>query len=151
MQRSITYQNTLSAFLWVGVFCIYSALSSIYLFLPPLFSVIGFLLYRSLIRNDLFYLVIYSIMLLIIEAEKGYWFGSSVLFFILISHYLIPRLEQNMRCNLCVKGIFVLSSYLLFWVFITILNAILLLQAPVLDWHVLFYMGIEFMLIAIFG
>ncbi len=89
-------------------------------------------------------------MLLIIEAEKGYWFGSSVLFFILLSNYILPRLEQNMRCDLCVKGIFVLSSYLLFWAFMTILNAVLLLQAPALDWHVLFYMGIEFMLIAIF-
>ena len=151
MQRSITYQNALSTLLWVGVFSIYSALTSIYLFLPPLFAVIGYLLYRSLSRYDLFSLIVYSVMLLIIEAEKGYWFGSSIIFFILLSQYLLPRLEQNMRCDLCIKGIFVLSSYLLFWVFMTLLNGILLLQAPALDWHVLFYMGIEFALIAMFG
>ncbi|HEX5710583.1 MAG TPA: hypothetical protein VFX68_04490 [Sulfuricurvum sp.] len=150
MQRSITYQNALNTLLWVGVFSIYSALTSIYLFLPPLFAVIGYLLYRSLIRYDLFSLIVYSVMLLIIEAEKGYWFGSSVLFFILISHFLLPRLEQNMRCDLCVKGIFVLSSYLLFWIFMSIINTVLLLPAPGLDWHVLFYMGIEFALIAMF-
>lgn len=151
MQRSITYQNALSTLLWVGVFSIYSALTSIYLFLPPLFAVIGYLLYRSLIRYDLFSLIVYSVMLLIIEAEKGYWFGSSVLFFLLIGHYLLPRLEQNMRCDLCIKGIFILSSYLLFWIFMTIINTVLLLQAPGLDWHVLFYMGIEFALIAMFA
>ncbi len=151
MQRSITYQSTLSTLLWVGVFSIYSALSSIYLFLPPMFAVIGYLLYRSLLRNDLFSLIVYSVMLLIVEAEKGYWFGSSILFFLLLSHYLLPRLEQNMRCELCIKGIFVLCAYLLFWIFMTILNGILLFQPPGLDWHVIFYMGIEFALIAIFG
>lgn len=150
MQRSITYQNTVSTLLWVCVFGVYSALSSIYLFLPPLFAVIGYLMYRSLARYDLFALILYSLMLLILETEKGYWFGSSILFYILISYYLLPRLEQNMRCDLCIKGIFVLSSYLLFWIFMTIVNTVLLLPAPAIDWHVLFYMGIEFALIAMF-
>lgn len=150
MQRSITYQNALSSLFWVVAFGIYSALSSIYLFLPPMLVLIGYLFYRSLTRHDLYSLIVFSIMLLMIEAEKGYWFGSSILFFTLLSHYIIPYLEQTMRCNLCIKAIFVASGYLLFWVFITMIDGVLLLALPAFDWHTFFYMAIEFALIAMF-
>lgn len=151
MQRSISYQNTLSTLLWIVACVFYSSLSSIYLFMPPMFAVIGFLFYRALSRNDLFSLTAYSVMLLIVEAEKGYWFGSSIVFFTIISYYLLPKLEQNMRCELCIKGIFVINSYVLLWLFMSVVNAVFLLPQPSMDWHILFYMCIEFALIAIFG
>lgn len=150
MQRSITYQSALITILTVGVFSIYSALGSIYLFLPPMLCVVGFLLYRSLVRYELFYFFVYSVMLLMIEAEKGYWFGSSVVFFIVLTYYLLPYLEKNIQCDLCIKGIFVLSSYIPFWIIMTIIAKIFLLEAPDIDWHVLIYMAIEFFVIAVF-
>jgi hypothetical protein len=149
MQRSITYKSTVSDLLWVAVFAIYIALSSIYLFLPPLLAVIGYLYYRALQREDLFSLTLASIMLLMFEAEKGYWFGSSLVFFTLISYYVIPKLEQTMQCSVCIKGIFVLLSYIGFSLILGLINSILLLPLPSLDWHALFYMAIEFALIAI--
>ena len=151
MQRSLTYQNALSHLFWIIAFGIYSALSSIYLFLPPMFALLGFLFYRTLARNDLETLIVFSIMLLMVEAEKGYWFGSSILFFTLISHYLMPKLEQTMRCSLCIKMIFVLLAYIGYWGFVWMINNVLLLQMPALDWHSLFYMAIEFALIAMVG
>lgn len=151
MQRSITYKSTVSDLLWVAVFGIYIALSSIYLFLPPMLAVLGYLYYRALQRHDLFSLAVASVMLLMFEAEKGYWFGSTLVFFTLISHYMVPKLEQTMQCAVCIKGIFVLSSYLGFSLFLGIVNGILLLYLPSLDWHVLFYMAIEFALIVIIG
>jgi hypothetical protein len=149
MQRSIAYKSTVSDLLWVAAFGIYIALSSIYLFLPPMLALLGYLYYRALQRNDLFSLILASIMLLMVEAEKGYWFGSTLLFFTLLSHYVLPKLEQTMQCAICIKGIFVLSSYFGFSLFLGIVNSILLLSLPSLDWHVLFYMAIEFALIAI--
>lgn len=149
MQRSITYKSTVSDLLWVAVFAIYIALSSIYLVLPPMLAVLGYLYYRALQRNDLFSLIVASIMLLMFEAEKGYWFGSTIVFFTLISYYLIPKLEQTMQCAVCIKGIFVLSSYIGFSLFLGMVNSILLLPLPAFDWHIIFYMAIEFALIAI--
>ena len=148
MQRSITYQNALSNLFLVVAFGIYSALSSIYLFLPPMLALMGYLFYRSLTRNDLYSLVTFSLMLLMIEAEKGYWFGSTILFFMLISQYVLPYLEQTMRCKLCIKAFFVVASYFLFWIFITMINGIFLLDLPSFDWHSFLYMAIEFALIA---
>ncbi len=151
MQRSFTYQNALSHLFWIIAFGIYSALSSMYLFLPPLFAFIGFLFYRTLSRHDLEIVVVFSIMLLMLEAEKGYWFGSSILFFTLISHFIMPKLEQMMRCVACLKVIFVFLAYLGYWGFLWMINNVLLLQMPALDWHIPFYMAIEFALIAMFG
>jgi hypothetical protein len=151
MQRSITYQNALVTLLWVGVFTIYSALGSIYLYLPPMLAVAGFLFYRSLIRNDLFSLIVYTIILLMIETEKGYWFGSTIVFFAFLSYYLLPHLKQNIQCENCIKGLFVVFSYLLFWMLMTIANKMLLLESPLLDWHVVFYMLIEFSIIVVLG
>ncbi len=150
MQRSIPYQNVITDILWIPLFIGYSALSSIYPILPPMLAVLSFLFYRALQRYDLFGLIIISILLLVLEAEKGFWFGSTILFFSLVSRYGIPKLEVVMRCPLCIKGFFVLSSYLGFWFFMTLVNTILLLPLPQIDWHFLLYMAIEFALIAVF-
>lgn len=150
MQRSISYQNIIGDILWIPLFILYMALSSIYPILPPMLAVLSFLFYRSLQRYDLFALIIISVMLIVLEAEKGFWFGSTILFFSLVSRYGIPKLEILMRCPLCIKGFFVISAYLGFWFFLTMINTILLLPLPEIDWHVLFYMAIEFALITVF-
>jgi hypothetical protein len=116
-----------------------------------MFALIGFLFYRALARHDLGSLIIFSIMFLMLEAEKGYWFGSTIIYFTLISYYLMPKLDQTMQCTLCIKSIFVLLAYIGYWGFIWMINSVLLLQIPSLDWHILFYIPIEFALIAIFG
>lgn len=151
MQRSITYKNSLSDLLWIAVFGIYIALSSIYLFFPPMLAVLGFFYYRALRRNDLFSLIAASVMLLMFEAEKGYWFGSSIVYFTLICQYIMPKLEQTVQSQMGIKGTFVLLSYLGFSVFLGMVNSILILPLPSMDWHVVFYMAIEFALIAIAG
>ncbi|MDP3120146.1 MAG: hypothetical protein Q8N01_07005 [Sulfuricurvum sp.] len=151
MQRSIAYKNALSDLLWIAVFGIYIALSSIYLFFPPMLAVLGFLYYRALQRYDLFALVVASIMLLMFEAEKGYWFGSSIVYFTLICQYIMPKLEQTVQSQMSIKGIFVLLSYFGFSVFLGMVNSVLILPLPTLDWQVIFYIAIEFALIAIAG
>lgn len=151
MQRSITYKNSLSDLLWIALFGIYIALSSIYLFLPPMLAVLGFMYYRALRRYDLFSLLIAAVMLLMFEAEKGYWFGSSIVYFTLISQYIMPKIEQTVQSDISIKGIYVLLSYFGFSVFLGMVNSVLILPLPSMDWHVVFYMAIEFALIAIAG
>lgn len=151
MQRSIPYKNSLSDLLWIAVFGIYIALSSIYLFFPPMLAVLGFLYYLALRRSDLFSLVVASIMLLMFEAEKGYWFGSSIVYFTLITQYLMPKIEQTVQSKIGIKGIFVLFSYFGYPFFLGMVNSVLILPLPSMDWHVIFYMAIEFALIAIAG
>jgi len=56
----------------------------------------------------------------------------------------MPYLEQTFRCKLCIKAIFVLVSYLVFWVVLMLVNGILLMSLPHFDWHTFLYMAIEF-------
>ncbi len=151
MQRSITYKNSLSDLLWIAVFGIYIALSSIYLVLPPMLAVLGFFYYRALRRYDLFSLIVASVMLLMFEAEKGYWFGSSIVYFTLISQYVMPKIEQTVQSDMGIKGIFVLLSYFGFSFYSGMVSSVFILPLPSMDWHVLIYMAIEFALIAIAG
>ncbi len=148
MQRSFSYQNVISRLFLVALFVIYISLSSMYLLLPPLLALLFFLYYDALTKNDLFALVTVIIMLLVFEAEKGFWFGSTVIFFTFLSRYLLPKIEQTIQCKPCIAGIFVALGYIGYWVFMWFVNQVLLLSVPVIDWHTVLYMIIEFLIIA---
>jgi hypothetical protein len=150
MQRSIPYQNALSQLLLVGAFLVYTGLSTLYLFLPPLLAVLFLAFYKALSRHDLFGVLIVVMMMLIFEAEKGFWFGSTVLYFTLVSRMVIPKIEQVVQCRPCMGGIFVLFSYPGYWLFIWMANQMFLLELPAMDWHIGLYIAIEFLMVVAF-
>lgn len=148
MQRSFSYQNVISRLFLVALFVAYISLSSMYLLLPPLLAILFFLYYDALTKDDLFALVTVILMLLVFEAEKGFWFGSTILFFTLLSRYLIPKVEQTIQCKICMAAIFVVLAYPGYLVFMWFVNQVLLLSVPAIDWHMILYMIIEFLIIA---
>lgn len=148
MQRSFPYQNVISRLFLVGLFIVYISLSSLYLLLPPLLAILFFAYYDALNKHDLFGLIIVALMLLIFEAEKGFWFGSTLFFFTILSHYLLPKLEQLIQCRICMAAIFVSLAYPGYWLYIWIANGIFLFPSPSIDWHIGLYMIIEFLVIA---
>jgi hypothetical protein len=148
MQRTLLYQNIISRLFLVVLFVGYASLSSIYLLFPPLLAVLFFAYHNALTKHDLFTLVTIAIMMLFFEAEKGFWFGSTILFFTLLSRYLIPKIEQVIQCKTCMAAIFVVLAYLGYWVFVWFINQLFLLGLPMIDWHIVLYMIIEFLVIA---
>lgn len=150
MQRSIPYQNVVSRLFLVVLFVFYISLSSMYLLMPPLLAVLFFLYYDALNKYDLFSLITVAAMLLIYEAEKGFWFGSTLVFFTVMSHYVLPKIEQTIRCRICMAGIFVLLAYPGYWMFMWFVNQVLLLTLPAIDWHIILYMIIEFLIVLVF-
>ncbi|MDD5717464.1 MAG: hypothetical protein PHW64_06635 [Sulfuricurvum sp.] len=149
MQRSFPYQNIISQLALVGLFVIYISLSSIYLLFPPLLAILFFAYYDALGKHDLFGLLLVVFMLVIFEAEKGFWFGSTIVFFTVLSKYLLPKLEQLIQCRICMGAIFVALAYPGYWLFIWIANGVLLLPPPSVDWHMGLYMIIEFLIISV--
>lgn len=147
MQRSISYQNIINQLLLVVLFVFYISLSSIYLLLPPLLAILFYTYHSALSKHDLFGLIIVSIMLLIFEAEKGFWFGSTILFFTFLSLYLLPKLEQVIQCRVCLGAIMTVLAYLGYWIFMNIVNGVFLLIPPQIDWHILLYMALEFIVL----
>ena len=111
MQRSITNQKPVESILYVLLFAAYESLSSIYLFLPPLFGVLFVLFLKSLKNEDMFSLLFISLCLVLFEADRGYMLFSSVIFFALSYKFLIPRLIQNISCQSCIMFLYVIVAY----------------------------------------
>lgn len=148
MQRSFSYQDALSRLLLVGAYVVYISLSSLYLLFPPLLALLFFAYYRALAKHDLAALILVAVMLLVFEAEKGFWFGSTILFFTVLIHYFVPKIEQVLQCRICMAAIFTAFAYPGYWLFMWIGNQVLMLSLPAIDWHMGLYIVVEFLILA---
>lgn len=118
-----------------------------YLLLPPMLALLFYAFADRLRKHDLFGLAVIVAMLLVFEAEKGFWFGSTVLFFTLVSHYFLPKIEQIVQCRICLAAIYTTFAYPGYWLFVWLTDQVLLLTLPVMDWHIAMYMMIEFLML----
>ena len=149
MQRSITNQKPLTLFIYTALYVVYVGLSSIYLFLPPMFGVLFVLFSKALKRNNLFeiFLVIFS--LLVFESEKGYTLFTSIIYFVILYKFIIPRLYQNFSCASCIKFLSVVFVYLGFYLFTLLLANIFLLPVPNITYYIIYYIVIEFLIVSV--
>lgn len=149
MQRSITYKRFITQLIYLVIFVFYESLSSIYLFLPPLFSLLYILMSEALRKNDTLSLFFISLMLLFFEADKGFLVFSSIIYFILIYRFVMPKIEQNFSCYGCVHLFYVVFAYIGYFVFAQFLSSIFLILEPHMNWYMLYYIVIEFFLLSI--
>ena len=149
MQRSIINQKPLALFWYIIAFAIYESLSSIYLFLPPLLAVLYVLFSRALKDENTFYILLISFALVIFEVEKGYLIFSTIIYFTIVYKFIMPKLNQLFSCNSCIKLSSVLLAYLGFFVYLSIVSKIFLLPMPNIDYYVIYYIIIEFLIVSI--
>jgi len=149
MQRSITHQKYLAPFIYLLLFIIYEVLSSIYLFLPPLFAVLFVLFSRAIKKEDAILISLVSFCLLVFEAEKGFLLFSSIIYFTLVHKFIMPKITKNFSCVSCIKVSYVLLSYVGFFIFYLVLANIFLLSTPSLNYYIIYYMVIEFLIVSI--
>lgn len=149
MQRSISHKNSLIPFVYVGIFLLYSALTGIYLFLPPFFAVLFIFFSRALKRQDILFIILVSVCLVIFEAQNGYVLFSSIIYFSIIYKYIIPKISKISSCANCIKLTAVLLVYLGFFIFNSMLASIFLLPEPSINYYIIYYIIIEFFLVSI--
>jgi hypothetical protein len=149
MQRSISDQKPIIPFVYILLFIIYSSLGSIYPFLPPLLSVLFVLFSRALKRKDTIAILLLSFCLLIFEANYGYLAFSSILYFYIQYKFIMPKIIQNFSCNFCIKISYVLFTYLGYFAFLTLLANIFLLEAPEINYYIIYYIVIEFFIVSL--
>ena len=150
MQRSITNQKLIiTKIIYVLMFAVYESLTSVYLFLPPLFAVLFILFSNALRDENVISLLFISICLLIFEADKGYLIFSSIIFFTLLYKFLIPKLSQNLHCESCVKASSVFIVYLGFYLFSLLISNIFLLEKPDINYYIVYYIIIELFLVSL--
>ncbi len=149
MQRSITYPFYIKAITLFLLYLLYESLSNIYLFLPPLFGVLFFYFIRSLDKQDISLLLLVVALSLVYEADKGYLFLSSLVYFSFVYRFILPKIEQVIECRRCLHFIYIVLAYIGFWLFSLLLQQVFLLELATLDWHVVWYILFEFLLIGL--
>jgi len=149
MQRNITYPYAVKALFLFLLYLLYESLSNIHLFLPPLFGVLFFYFIRALDRQEISLLLLVMAMLLLYEADKGYLFFSSLVYFAFVYKFIRPKLVQMITCKRCILLIYVLLAYVGFWFFTLLLQQVLWMETPALDWHVLWYIVFEFFVVSL--
>lgn len=149
MQRNSTYQTTLLGLAYLVAYAVYVGLSSIYLLLPPLFGLL-FVHFIHALDKELFpKLMLVSAMLVLYEIDKGHLMVSSLVFFALIYHFVVPKFRQYIDCAWCLNLLYVLTAYIGFWLFSLLVSKIFWMSAPAIDWHVIVYILIEFFLVSL--
>lgn len=150
MQRSITHQKSLKDFiLYLLAFLIYESMSSVYLFLPPLFGVLFFYLVKALDDEDTVLIVFISLCLVIFEADKGYVLFSSIIYLFLAYKFVLPKLVQNFNCPSCLKLSYVVIPYVGFFLVNALVANIFLLEMPDINFYIIYYIFIEFLLVSL--
>ena len=150
MQRSITNKKPVkSSLVYILLFVIYESLSSIYLFLPPLFGLLFVLLINALNKDDAISVLFLVLALVIYEAEKGYILFSSVIYLIIAYKFILPKLTQNFNCFSCVKFSYILIAYIGFFMFNTLFSSIFLVELPSANYYIIYYIIIEFFIVSL--
>jgi len=149
MQRSITNKKPVESILYIILYAIYLSLSSIYLFLPPLFGVLFVLFARALKNEDTISILFISFCLVLFEADKSYMLFSSIIYFTLIYKFLMPKITQNFSCVSCIRFSYILLAYIGFYLFSTLLSNIFLIPMPSINYYIVFYIVIEFFLVSL--
>lgn len=149
MQRNSAYQTAFIGLAYLLVYAVYVGLSSIYLFLPPLFGILFLYFMRALEKERMEFLLLVALMLVLYEVEKGYLLFSSLVFFGLMYRFIVPKLRQYIDCRWCLNLIYVSGAYLGFWLFSVVMSKIFWLEMPAIDWHVILYIVLEFLMAAI--
>ncbi len=149
MQRSITYPFYLKAITLFLLYLLYESLSTIYLFLPPLFGVLFFYFIRSLDKQDISLLLLVVALLLIYEADKGYLFLSSLVYFSFLYKFILPKLEQVIECRRCLHLMYIVLAYIGYWLFSLLLQQVFWLELATIDWYIVWYILFEFLLLGL--
>jgi hypothetical protein len=149
MQRSITHKKPLAPLFYITAFVIYQALSSVYLFLPPLLGVLFVMFAQSLKRKDGYTALLIGFCLVVFEADKGYTLFSSVIYFFILYKFILPKLIQNFSCHSCLQVTYILLAYLGYYAFSILLANIFLLPLPEINYYIVYYIVIEFLIVSV--
>ena len=149
MQRSITHQGVVKPLSYMVLYILYSSLSSIYPFLPPLFGVLFLLFVRAVEREDILFLMLVSFDLLVFEANYGEIFFSSIFYFYIATKFLLPKIEQSFNCYSCVRIMYVIFAYIGYYIFLMLLSKIFLFPMVHINYYIVYYIIIEFFLVSL--
>lgn len=149
MQRSIFDQKPLRYLFYIAFFVLYTSLSSIYLFLPPLLAVLFVLFVNALKEQNSIEIFLISLCLILYESQVNFPLFSTIIYFSLLYKFVLPKLNQSINCKSCVKFLVVILVYIGFFIFDLLMSNIFLTDTPSINYYVIYYIIIEFFIVSI--
>jgi len=149
MQRSLSHQKPLVPFVYIVLFILYSSLSTMYLFLPPLLSVLYILFSKALQREDTLAIFLISLCLIVFEVNFGYMLLSTIVYFYLLHKFIMPKIAQNFSCKGCILFFAVVMSYLGYFLFLVLIGNIFMIATPHISYYIIYYIILEFFFVSL--
>lgn len=150
MQRSFTCKSHLAFLFYILLLSIYESIAGIYPILPPLLAVIYLFFSRALDEKNIYKIVLFIALLLLFEVNYDYFIFSSILYFLVIKFFLLPKLEQLIVCKKCQLFIFTLFVYFGFWFLYNLIANIFIFDHVAIDFHMIYYVLIDFFLLSLY-
>lgn len=112
MRRNSTTQNFIDICLLLGILLIYDAISSMHLWLPPLFGIL-FLAFVNFYQKERYYsLFAFVIVLCVMEANKGFCPALLFVIYSLVYIFLHNRIVKMFKYVNVVELIYIPAIYL---------------------------------------
>lgn len=150
MQRNITYKNFVRYALWSGAYAFYIALGSIYLFLPPLLSLLFLFFKRATEKHDTALLFFVLLDIVVLEAQKGFLAFSVVMYFMIMKRFIVPKIDQSINEKRLKIFLYVLTIYFGYIFFSMFLAQIFLIDSISIDFYIVYYIAVEFLIVSVF-
>jgi len=146
MQRSFTYKEALVALLALLLLLIYESISSILYLLPPLLGAAFYLFCDFADRKLYFRLIPIIVFLLVLEADKGLVFGSTIIFFMLGYFFIVPSLKNLISSQSMYKISLIFVAYIGYFSFLSVAELFVKEELFTFSWIIIYYALLESML-----
>lgn len=143
MQRSFTYKEALVALLALLLLVVYESISSILYLLPPLLGAAFYLFCDFADKRYYFRLISIITFLLVLEADKGLVFGSTVIFFVFGYLFITPPLKNLISSQSIYKISLILIAYIGYFSFLSIVGLFVKEELFNLSWIIIYYALLE--------
>jgi hypothetical protein len=86
--------------------------------------------------------------LLVFEANFGYLLFSTLIYFYLVLKFVIPKIEQNFSCEVCIRLSYIFLAYVGYYLFLVLFANIFMLEIPSWSYYIIYYILIEFLIVS---
>ncbi len=150
MQRDSIYKTDIKYLFIFVLLVIYESISSIYLFLSPLFGVAFYLILFSIRhRKEPFLIFLSFLYILIYEIDKGFIPFSFLIFFLVYYKFIFEKIEHLFVSRNYRIFFHVLNGYIGYYLLNVVLDYLFNYPIISIDYRYIFYIFVDFLILVI--
>ncbi len=150
MQRNSLHKTNLTYFIIFLLLVVYESISSIYLYLTPLFGVAFYFLLINIYKKDHFFPNFLTILyIFIFEVDKGFIPFSFIIFFIIYYFFILDKIEHFFSKKSYKIFFHIFNIYIGYYIINLILSYLFNCEIPSFDFKYLLYIVTDTLIVII--